>query len=377
MKVAILKNRVYKGGVSQVLASMIKVLNENGIIPDILTFRSNITSEIISKDYGQEIRFNIVPIFFDVKMPYEWNFIFFNFISRFYVGPYDLLINSNNSSFLAPRRRKTITYIHFPRKARAVSKLKSLHMPEEGNKNILDIKTDPFFIADILYRMNNRFGNNESLICNSEFTRKMILENYISDPEKIKVLYPPVSIPSEIKNTGKKPRSVVTLGRFSPEKRQLEQIEIASRLPEFEFTLIGFKGDPEYFGECERMIRSKNLTNVKLSPDISFEEINAILDTSMYFLHNVRNEPFGISTVQALAKGCLPMVHASGGSLEIVRDEKLCFQNISDCIVKLKELDDAVSQNRYSPESFQLSRYSMLQFENSFRQIFNQYPEIA
>lgn len=377
MKVAILKNRVYKGGVSQVLASMIKVLNENGIIPDILTFRSNITPEIVSKDYGQEIKFNIVPIFFDLKMPYEWNFIFFNFISNFYVGKYDLLINSNNSSFLAPRRKKTITYIHFPRKARAISKLKSLHMPEEGNKSILDITTDPFFVADILYRMNNRFGKNETLICNSEFTKKMVMDNYHSNSTKIKVLYPPVSLTTEINKSSKKIKSVVSLGRFSPEKRQLEQIEIATHLPDFSFTLIGFKGDEHYFNECESKIKSKNLTNVKLMPNITFEEMNEILEHSQYFLHNVRNEPFGIGTVQALNKECLPMVHASGGSLEIVKEEIYCFKTVDECITRLKDLDEKKSKNNFSKPDFQLKQYDMAQFENIFQELFNQYKKIA
>jgi glycosyltransferase involved in cell wall biosynthesis len=377
MKVAILKNRVYKGGVSQVLASMIKVLNEKGIVPDILTFRSNINPEIISKDYGQEIKFNIVPIFFDIKMPYEWNFIFFNFISKFYVGKYDLLINSNNSSFLAPKRKRTITYIHFPRKARAVSKLKSLHIPEEGKKTYFDIKVDPFLLADIFYRMNYKFGKNEKLLCNSEYTKKMVLENYSVNPNDIKVLYPPVALSNTTKSYPKKAKSVVTLGRFSPEKRQLEQIEIASQLPDFKFSIIGFKGDEKYFEECEKSIQQKNISNVKLFPNISFEEINTILEESLYFLHNVRNEPFGIGTAQAIAKGCIPMVHATGGSLEIVKQEKLCFHSIEDCISKLKSLELENSNEKQQTFDFQIEKYSMTQFENTFREVINQYPKIA
>ncbi len=373
MKVAILKNRVYKGGVSQVLASMIKVLNQNGITPDILTFRSAITPEVISKNYGEEIKFNVKKIFFDIKVPYEWNFILFNFISRFYCRDYDLLINSNNTSFLAPIKIPTITYIHFPRKNRVVSKLKNLHLPEEGNKNIFDIKTDPFLIADTAYRMNNRFSKNQKLICNSEFTKNNVLKEYSIRKDKLEILYPPVKLTtktSEFKKQKSK-NTVITLGRFSEDKRQLEQIEIARELPEFTFYITGFKGDSDYYQLCENKIKNENIVNVKLLADANFEEITELMKTSEYFLHNVRNEPFGISTVQALSYGCIPMVHDSGGSAEIVKQKIFLFENKEDAIRKLKHL---YSEPQITTD-FNLEEYNQTNFEIKFNSIFNQYKK--
>ena len=118
MRVAILKNRIYKGGVSQVLAGMIAVLNEQGIVPDLVTFRSDIDQEEMNNSYGVDIRFNVKTIFFNFKMPYEWNFLFFNWICRFYIKKYDFLINSNNTSFLLPGTIPVLSYVHFPRKQR-------------------------------------------------------------------------------------------------------------------------------------------------------------------------------------------------------------------------------------------------------------------
>lgn len=362
MKVAILKHRIYKGGVSQVLASMIKVLNEKGIVPDLITFRSDIDEKIIGTDYGQEIKFNVRKIFFDVKMPYEWNFIFFNFISRFYIKEYDLLINSNNTSFLAPISKNTITYLHFPRKSRAVSTLKNLHVPESGNKSFFDFSFDPFFIAFILYRMNNGFHKRETVVCNSKFTRRNVEEVYGTSINKIQVLYPPVDI-SGIEKIQKKKNTVISLGRFSEDKRQLEQIAIAAGVPSMEFTLCGFKGDGVYFSLCENEIQRLNLKNVHLVTDANYNDIRKMMAETEFFLHNVRNEPFGISTVQAIAAGCIPVVHRSGGSQEIVGEDEFLFSGKEEAIEKLKALDGKAHQ------IIDISPYGKSNFEKGFMEL--------
>ena len=60
------------------------------------------------------------------------------------------------------------------------------------------------------------------------------------------VLYPPVNEADHIRPASENdfPKEVVSMGRFSADKRQLEQIEIAARLPDWSFTLIGFGTNP-------------------------------------------------------------------------------------------------------------------------------------
>ena len=76
----------------------------------------------------------------------------------------------------------------------------------------------------------------------------------------------------------------------------------------------------------QKVIDSLWLTNVHLVPDASEEERDKLLSSSTFFLHSLRSEPFGITTVQGIAAGCIPIVHNSGGQIEIVEDELLRYE---------------------------------------------------
>lgn len=373
MKVAIAKSRIYKGGVTQVLASMIQVLNENGIIPDLVTLRCDVNEESVQKNYGQNIRFKIRKVAPDLKIPYEWHFLYFNFISRRALKKYDLIIDSNNTSFLSQSKIPSINYTHYPRKDRVISDLYSLHLPEGPKKKLIDIRTDPFFIAKFLYKFNKNIKDNEKIICNSVYTAGKVSEVYPVKTEEMEVLYPPVQLPQE-KYFSKVPMTVVSLGRFSEEKRQLEQIEIAKKLPEYQFRILGFSGDGSYVKKCQAKIKDENISNVEILPDIDFAAIEKIMKESQFFIHNVRNEPFGISTVQAIAHGCIPIVHNSGGSREIVKMENLMFTDFVNCIEKFNSLKTR-SNNELNEilSQINLTEYSRDYFMKRFNFILSQY----
>ncbi len=373
MKVAIVKSRIYKGGVTQVLASMIAVLNKKGIVPDLVTLRSDITEEIVEKNYGQKIHFNIRKIALNLKMPYEWHFLYFNLISRNYLYKYDLIIDSNNTSFLSQTQIPSVNYTHYPRKDRVMSDLFSLHLPEGPKKKFLDIKTDPFHFAKFLYRFDNRTKKNEKIVCNSNFTSQKVSEVYSLEISQLEVLYPPVEIPLTKQNS-KLSNTVVSLGRFSEEKRQLEQIEIAKKLPELKFRILGFSGDGKYLQQCKEKVVKENLNNVEILADIDYKEIEKIMSESRFFIHNVRNEPFGISTVQAIGYGCIPVVHNSGGSREIVKNEKFLFHDSKECEMRFSELmKKSGSDLTQLLDEIDLSSYSKEHFMQHFNEILKNY----
>lgn len=352
-KVAILKSRLYRGGVAQVLGFMISDLNKKGIIPDILVLRSDLTPSDFKRLYNLEIEFKIRIIGPDLKMPYEWHFLYFNLLTRGYASKYDLFINSNNTSFLSPGKIKTITYVHFPRKYRVMSENNSIHFPENKDKHFFDIKYDPFYLAKFIYRFNKSYGKNEILIANSNFTAQKMKESYTSFSDAT-ILYPPV--PLSVAELKEKKIQVVSLGRISDEKRQLEQIEIASFLPDIPFYILGFSNKDEYFRKCEKVISEKKLSNVFLLPNLPLDEINRILSESLIFLHNVRNEPFGIGIVQAATNNCIPVIHGSGGATEIIQNNELYFNIVEEAVSIIKKIKKGEIKftfiNKFSPYNF-------------------------
>lgn len=360
-KVAILKSRLYKGGVAQVLGYIIRILNQQGIVPDILTLRSDLNTQDFETLYKLKIDFRIVRIGPNLKMPYEWHFLYFNLLSKRYSKKYDLFINSNNTSYLASKKITTITYVHFPRKDRVISPYSSIHFPEKKDKSFFDIANDPFYVAKLLYKFDKKFGANETLVANSLFTSEKIIANYPDTKNKIQIIYPPVD--TVVKNSNSKKIQVVSLGRISPEKRQLEQIEIALQLPHIPFYILGFSDLGDYYKKCKNKIETSNATNIHLLPNLNYSEIQKILSESLVFLHNVRNEPFGIGIVQAAENGCIPVVHQSGGAIEIVHDQKLQFHNNSDAVSIIDKITKGELSFTFS------NRFTSVIFEQEFEKL--------
>jgi glycosyltransferase involved in cell wall biosynthesis len=62
----------------------------------------------------------------------------------------------------------------------------------------------------------------------------------------------------------------------------------------------------------------KNHSNISIFPNLKRAELLGLLSKAKVFFHPRPNEHFGISTVEAMAAGCLPVVHGSRGPLEVI-----------------------------------------------------------
>ena len=358
-KVAIIQNRIQAGGRLHVIIAIIKILNNLGIVPEILTLKSRVSKSDIHGKYGEDIKFTIREIMHDVRIPFELHIILFNFVCRFFLKKYDLVINSNNTSFLLPQKINLISYTHYPRKDRLLSEYVSIHFPDGAKKNWLN----PYHFFDnvvaLLYKLNRNLNQNERVVANSEFCAHAIRSNYPDSKNLIDVIYPPVKIMQNVKTDFRKKskKQVVSIGRFAADKRQLEQIEIAGQLTDFTFHIIGFaKPNDAYLKKCKKYIEDHNISNVQLHPNIEYDKMQKIINESGFFIHNLRNEPFGITAVQAIAAGCVPVVHNSGGQKEIVNNEHLRFESVNDAVKILREL--------YKKESEKLEKMQQSLYEN-------------
>jgi len=370
-KVAFIQNRVQRGGRFQVTAEMTRVLNTMGIVPDLYCYRSRITLEEIKRSYGAELDLKFIEIR-EFTLPFEWNILAFNKSVQKHLKNYDLVINSNNTSFGLEVHSPLISYVHFPRKYRLRSELKSIHFPEGPQKKYLDIANDPFKIIHHLYKRDRHIAAEDTQIVNSLFTGDCLLSSY---PEAtFKCIYPPVNeVDTICMNYNLKiPKQVVSLGRYSPDKRQLEQIDIAAQLPDFQFYIVGFINNESYFKQCQKKIALQNIKNVHLLGNASAEERKKVLDESSFFIHNLINEPFGITSVQAIASGCYPIVHNSGGQKEIVENPSQRFndaQSAIQCFQRAIKLSDVERRNEMNDIVDKLKMYSASKFQKDFKKM--------
>jgi glycosyltransferase involved in cell wall biosynthesis len=116
---------------------------------------------------------------------------------------------------------------------------------------------------------------------------------------------------------------VVTVARFGQGKGVELVPEIASLTDNnIRFLIIGLLHDLNVFQAVKRRISELKLEGrVTLITDASCEKIKESLSKAKVYLHTTKMEHFGISIVEAMSMGCLPVVHNSGGALEFVPDQ--------------------------------------------------------
>jgi glycosyltransferase involved in cell wall biosynthesis len=207
------------------------------------------------------------------------------------------------------------------------------------------------------------------LVANSKFTAARFEKYYDANVDH--VLYPPVDI--HFQKGIKNPKRIVSLGRFAPHKRQLEQIQVFHELTDFEFYLIGFKNNEAYFNSLAAYIAEHKMTNVHLVADASEQERNDLLTSATYFIHALREEPFGITTVQGIAAGCLPLVHNSGGQREVVPFEELRYQHERDISERVRYIESkGTAEDLQAKLTAHIQAYESTTFRAEFKKLLDQ-----
>lgn len=185
------------------------------------------------------------------------------------------------------------------------------------------------------YIRNKKFHNDEYIVAlNSKYTAELA-ERFLD--KKIQVIYPPVNVKLFWSSKSTNREGVITWGRFAEYKKQLEQVEIAKLMNEAGYEMKfricgGTESSPEYYQKVKKYVIDNKISNVELYPNISVFEFKRLLESSMFYLHNMRGEPFGITTAEAIAGGCIPIVHDSGGQKEIVPFKELRFEDKFDAV---------------------------------------------
>jgi len=188
---------------------------------------------------------------------------------------------------------------------------------------------------DLYYRRRWRaaFSSYDRCVANSAFTAGWIAERWGLEAE---VVYPPVRARFEQRP---KAKQILSVGRFSrrgTRKCQLEMVkaftDASPALPAgWEYVCLGgVAPDVDDRGYFEEVREAAAGHPVRLLANPSDEVIREAYERASVFwhaagygqderLHPERLEHFGMSTVEAMAAGCVPVVIRRGGQPEIVQ----------------------------------------------------------
>lgn len=306
-------------GAERVCLNLIKALLEENIEVGLITDAKKI--EDLGRSIGLTGLNKVIKIPY-IQPPIEINkFVLYQRIIWKEISKRLIKLNKFNDSemefltldpiFLFGVGKKKIAYIHYP------EFLLHQEIASSKFKKIWRL----YYIPSIKY-IRNQINKIDLLICNSNFTKFAILKKWGRHAE---VVYPPVDVET-IKPSLKKD-FVVTVGRFSKEKNYETIINVAKLLPNTKFFIIGGIQEEEYYEKISR-IKPKN---VILLPNLSNRKKNLLLSKAKVYLHSMVNEHFGISIIESMAAGCIPIVHNSGGPKEIVINIGYLYNDVYEC----------------------------------------------
>ena len=199
-----------------------------------------------------------------------------------------------------------------------------------ARKNILHIQS-PVKVSNNSLWKKIKSSSWDLIIYNSRFTKEHSEKNWGIKGE---VVYPPVNI--EVFKPLKKKKQILTVGRFFgylKDKKHGQMIESFKKLydsgkaKDWTFHLAGGagEGDMDYVKELETV--SKNYP-IHIHPNLEFKKLVDLYGESSIYWHAAgfgetdptKMEHFGITTVEAMASGCVPVVINAGGQKEIVSE---------------------------------------------------------
>lgn len=173
------------------------------------------------------------------------------------------------------------------------------------------------------------------IICNSGFTKQFIDKKFKVNSF---VLYPPATTSGKI---FPKENSILTVGRFSMLKNGTDFKKLSFLVKCFKkFQKKRLKGwkmnivtsvQPDMDEQFEKFSKNINSSYISVYKNATFEEIEKLYGKAKIYWHAAgfledlqknpeRAEHFGISTVEAMSFGAVPVVVNAGGQVEIVQN---------------------------------------------------------
>ena len=254
-----------------------------------------------------------------------------------------------------------VSYIHYP-----LLKMVQTGLPYLRNKIY-------FYPYRRFLDFSKRDIDSKLFFANSRFTAEAVKVEFGVDSH---ILYPPVS--NDILNHNEtdlnqqRDNTVITVGRISHEKN-LELIPHIARYTskEVSFIIAGILDSEEVLDSLLRLTRKLKVSGkVKILPNVRRDRLREILLNSKVYLHPTVNEHFGISIVEAMSCGCIPVVHDSGGPREFVPQD-LRYKSIEEAAEKVEKAIDDWSPIQARKVSNYADRFSEKNFSKQFIDVFN------
>jgi glycosyltransferase involved in cell wall biosynthesis len=172
---------------------------------------------------------------------------------------------------------------------------------------------------------------------------------------------------------------ILVVSRFHPSKKIENAIRLAKLLKQYQIgngmKIVGNLPPSRYgyYSYLKQMVQDYNLTDyVTFEINVSFSKLLALMQESKIYFHPLPGEPFGISTVEAMSAGLIPVVPDIGGHTEFV-PSKYQFRTFGEGVEAIGSALNAPNSERILI-SDSVRKYSIQNFIQRFQHIVNSLP---
>ena len=280
-------------------------------------------------------------------------------------------------------KKNAITYCHYPIAS---------HLIDCGDPDY-SAALQNMCLLGMTPSLHNRYYNaartayikmmvNSTVLTNSNFSRKAILKSFGVDSA---VLPPPVDVDifrNACLTSNSRDDSILVISRFHPSKKIENVIHLAKLLHQNELgTEMNIVGNmlPDgvgYFNYLNNLVKHYELEDfVRFEINLRFDRLLDLLRRSKVYLHPLPGEPFGISTVEAMSAGIIPVVPDIGGHTEFV-PAKYQFHTYGQGVGAVAAALAAPASER-AKLSHSTQKYSVTNYIKRFQQILTDITDIG
>ena len=229
----------------------------------------------------------------------------------------DLIIQASGGLVLPQKKdQKVIIYCHHD-------------FQNETKKDITKYKGVWSWYYKPYYVLSQKFVkqiNDENIlfISNSKFIQGSMKKNFSKDSI---VIYPPVEL-EIFQNDSHKEKSAITISRYSQEKNLEFAIDVFQDI-DVPYTIIGntkARVNKIYYEKITSKLQNLKQSKISLITNVERSKVVEGLKKSKVYFH-ASPETFGISVVESIAAGCIPIVPDNSAHKETVPINELRYRS--------------------------------------------------
>jgi glycosyltransferase involved in cell wall biosynthesis len=279
---------------------------------------------------------------------------------------YDIYINTHPDLFPYYQNHfskyNAITYCHFPMARHYIESKNQEYIRRDLRIKDQDQDQEGKILSKYDSNLQGKNGRNKyfkmvehsymelmthsTIITNSEFSRSSIFEFFNGGTKEVHVIRPPVDVElfrdTNIFSSHEREDIILVVSRINKRKEIENAIKLAKLLKQHNIgdgmRIIGnidYANDLDYFLSLHKMVKDFELDDfVTIETNLGFNSLVSAMRKAKTYFHPMVGEHFGMSIVESMSAGLVPIVPDIGGPTEYV-PKKYHFKTLEEAADKI------------------------------------------